>query len=406
MSKFILREEYFGGTIYDRENLIFYFLDKNEISSLKNGESVDKGFLIDSDDVEYRSGSEKNFLTGILYSPVRVYFEITRKCNLKCKNCFMSRDLSSCEMSFDDILKTLDGLRDDNVIEVRITGGEPTQRDDWHNILMKAKKRGFVVSLNTNGVYESTDVIDDLIKLAPEQIIISLDGLKKAHEKMRGEGTFNAVLETIKHLNEAGMKLRVNTMLNKYTLNDLKPMVELASNYSAELCFILFRPTGHAFRLRGIIPPIEKLNNCIREIEDLRGRNRDVKIMTSYDIISQNAIKPSYDLDLTSCAAGLRGLNINSDGGIYACGFLAGLGEQFKLGNIIEERYSISKIWRYSQQLKGFRKRSLEKTNECKICPDYRKNCFGSCIVMENYVQNQALKNDPYCYHDCMNNSK
>jgi radical SAM protein with 4Fe4S-binding SPASM domain len=52
-------------------------------------------------------------------------------------------------------------------------------------------------------------------------------------------------------------------------------------------------------------------------------------------------VKPAVDLDLTTCAAGFRGCNIDSKGDIYACGFLEELSSEFKLGNIKADEYSL-----------------------------------------------------------------
>lgn len=401
MSRFILRDEYFGSTIYDRNTLTFRFLDEEDTSALKKGKPIENDFVSDPNEIEVLERDVENAPKGMLYAPVRLYFEVTRQCNLHCKNCCSSSGKgASGDMSLENVLNTLDGLRKDGVMEIRVTGGEPTQRPNWREILKHAKGLGFVLSLNSNGVYEDSSVIDDLAEISPEQIIFSIDGLRDSHETMRGKGTYDRTLASLSKLHARGANLRVNTILNRCTIHEIPELVELASNYSAEMCFILLRPMGRAIDLRDELLSIGQLNEAVGTVKQLRNIYPGTKIMTSYDVISQNAIRPANDLDLTSCAAGLRGCNIMNDGNIYACHFLAELDNEFKLGNIIEEHFSILDIWRHSQQLLDFRKRSLEKTRECRSCADYETNCFGSCIVMEKYSEKNLTGKDPYCFHD------
>src|SRR3989344_1848162 len=84
----------------------------------------------------------------LLYSPIRVYLETTRECNLRCRHCFNSsskRDPD--EMTTEEIMRSLKGMRGDNIFDVRFTGGEFTLHHDWYTILEKALHLGFGVSM-------------------------------------------------------------------------------------------------------------------------------------------------------------------------------------------------------------------------------------------------------------------
>jgi len=164
----IYRKEHFGGVLYDTDTLRFDLVRKIPeectISTYIDKELPDR--------------------KDILSAPVRVYFELTRRCNLYCKHCFVSSywgDEYGEDTDF--ILEIINELYDNGVLDLRFTGGEPTIRNDIFQILRYAKDKKFSVSLNTNGVFDDiSNVANKLAELDLEQVTISIDGMRKNHE--------------------------------------------------------------------------------------------------------------------------------------------------------------------------------------------------------------------------------
>lgn len=130
---------------------------------------------------------ERNIRYDILYSPTRIYYELTLKCNLHCQYCFNDSGIPRPnELTTKEVLKSLEDLREANVLDVRFTGGEPFCRPDWYEIFKRAKQLGFAVSCNTNGVYRG-NYWEKLANLNLEQITLSIDGRQDSHEKNRIE---------------------------------------------------------------------------------------------------------------------------------------------------------------------------------------------------------------------------
>ena len=84
MERYVLRDETFGGTLYDRQLLRHRFVSHNEINSGigNNGAEIESS--------EKWKGDVGNAPEGLLYAPTRIYFELTRECNLRCVHCFNS----------------------------------------------------------------------------------------------------------------------------------------------------------------------------------------------------------------------------------------------------------------------------------------------------------------------------
>ena len=70
----IFREETFGGVVYETDTLRYY------LTNQRNSQNCEK--VIALNDLPTRN--------DILSAPIRVYFEITQKCNLACKHCFVN----------------------------------------------------------------------------------------------------------------------------------------------------------------------------------------------------------------------------------------------------------------------------------------------------------------------------
>jgi len=148
-------------------------------------------------DIEYLKGKLDGIRKDIIYSPIRVYYELTTACNLRCKTCFnKSGEALKDELSSDEVIKIIEGLRKDNILDLRFTGGEITTKKGWDEILQHAKDLGFAVSMNTNAIFNDENIIDKIVEIAPNQVTLSFDGTKKTNDFIRGKGSFDRAFKT------------------------------------------------------------------------------------------------------------------------------------------------------------------------------------------------------------------
>ena len=114
--------------------------------------------------------------------PLLAGLKITHLCNLKCRHCpFWKKEKVS--LSFLQAKDSLKALYDLGVRLVIIEGGEPfLWKDngyDLRDIVAEAKKLFFSVGITTNGTLS--------LEVDPDIIWVSIDGLKKTHDLLRGE---------------------------------------------------------------------------------------------------------------------------------------------------------------------------------------------------------------------------
>lgn len=381
-----IRKEYFGYTVLDHSTLKHHFLRNGEEDQLPNG-AIFLPFKRD----DYRH--------DLLYSPIRVYYEATLRCNLHCRYCFNdSGEPRRVEMTSEEQLLTLGKLREANVMDVRFTGGEFTTRPDWFRLFSRAKELGFCVSCNTNGVYNKK-VWDQLADLKLDQITISLDGLRENHERNRGKGTFEPTVRTIKELHKRGAITRINTLLTAGTIQDIPSLTELASHYTSEFhpFTVRFFGRGQEYEATEAIP-LEQVNQVRETMQELKAKYPNLNIILPDMPTFENTANDNLNqqLGLTKCAPdGTTRFNISSDGRLWPGGYLPYIDEETSVGNILTD--DLFEVWQYGEKMAQFRKGSRAIIELCEKCPIHLTKCLGANYERELFRLKNPDRDNSYC---------
>ena len=390
--RFVLRDEVFGGTLYDRRILRNTFLTREEITAGigTGGDSVNS--------YEHWEADTSSMPKDIIYSPIRVYFEATKVCNLRCRHCFnTSGEKDKGEFTTQEVFESLKGMRRDHIFDVRFTGGEFTMRPDWYEILALAKELGFAVSLNTNCVYKNDDVVDKLAELNLDQVTTSIDGLRERHDHIRGRGTYDRTLETLGVLHEKGVVLRTNTVLTGENDDDMEEIIHAVEGYVTEMNFFHMRETGRAREMSGGAITFERLAEFNARAAEIVKRYPHINIMFGSFVARINSIRLNeFGLRLGG-PDGFTRINLTSDGSMYAGGYAPYIDSDLRLGNIKEEGYSMLNVWRYSPKLDDFRDFSGRMVERCLSCPELIVRCGGTNVEMELIKLNTPNGKNPYC---------
>lgn len=336
-------------------------------------------------------------------APRRIYWEFTRKCNLNCKSCFNRFSSDTEDLSLNTILKIAKQLYEAGVYEIRCTGGEPTVRPDFFEIVDELAKMGFYLSMGTNGIY-SKDILKRVMSAPIDWIIISIDGSDEStNAEIRGSGTFEHALNTLEHLAAKRCRLRINTLIRKshFKYEDLKGLAELCDRFHVEsLNCIPLRPIINDPSVLDLqLTPVE-FREFIRGLNSLRQEYK-TDFVTTLDLRHTTLHDRIYFKD-RSCAAGREGAVISPYGEIYGCSYsLASIPDapederkKYITGNVQEE--DILQIWNQSGRWDIFRDLNKYKNEKCKKCDYYvTRRCIGNCPIMD---ENDPAAFDPYCY--------
>lgn len=183
---------------------------------------------------EFSLGLHKHF--GDKRVPIEVSLEVTRRCPLECQHCYNNLAMGDVaarnrELSREEYETLLTELADMGVIWVLFTGGEIFARKDFLDIYSSAKKKGFLITLFTNGILISEKIADYLREFPPFSIEITLYGrTKETYEALtQMPGSFDRCMNGIRLLRERGLPLKlktVGTKVNRHEVVGMKEFVE------------------------------------------------------------------------------------------------------------------------------------------------------------------------------------
>jgi radical SAM protein with 4Fe4S-binding SPASM domain len=169
-------------------------------------------------------------------APLEVSIEVTRRCPLHCLQCYNNvaledQEARSREMSRDEHFRLLDELAEMGCFWLLYTGGEIFARKDFLEIYTYAKKKGFLITLFTNGTLINQTVADYLAEWPPFAIEITLYGRsKETYEALTSvPGSYDRCLKAIELLRERRLPLKlkaVSTTVNKHEVWAMKRFAE------------------------------------------------------------------------------------------------------------------------------------------------------------------------------------
>lgn len=168
--------------------------------------------------------------------PIEATIEVTRRCPLACQHCYNNLAMGDLaarnrELTKEEYEKILSELADMGVIFLLFTGGEIFARKDFLEIYTFAKKKGFLITLFTNGILINEKLADYLQEYPPFAIEITLYGrTKETYEALTQlPGSFDRCMRGIRLLLERGLPLKlktVGTKINRHEVLDMKEFAE------------------------------------------------------------------------------------------------------------------------------------------------------------------------------------
>src|SRR5256885_11497230 len=190
-------------------------------------------------------GSQR-FLQGCLSAPITVTWEITAACNIACVHCLSSSGRRRPrELTTQQSLALVDELAEMQVFQIHFGGGEPFIYPGIWQVLEHARDRGLVMCVSTNGTLITQDRARRLAELEPIYFQVSLDGgTPQTNDRIRGEGVFKRAMRGLELLAAENLSLTVNSVLTRYSFNELDRLYEIAPSFNSKLRGPRLRPPG------------------------------------------------------------------------------------------------------------------------------------------------------------------
>lgn len=208
-----------------------------------------------------RSANIRQMLTrrcAKLGIPVSGNFELTPRCNLRCKMCYVRLTPEQMapigrERTAAEWLELGQQARNSGMTFLLLTGGEPTLRSDFTEIYEGLAHLGLSISINTNGTLLTPRLRALWHRLPPAQVNITLYGTSREdYEALCGDpDAFDAVCDALDWLKSEGILVHLNATMVPSNVNDWRGIEEFARKRELDL-----RMTTYCF------PPIRRQEGC------------------------------------------------------------------------------------------------------------------------------------------------
>ncbi len=325
-----------------------------------------------------------------LCAPVNLTWEITMRCNLRCRHCLADAGRARPdELSTGQCLAVIDELARLEVFQINVGGGEPFLRPDFMRILEHALDRGLVACVSTNATTLDEDLCRRLAGLEGLFLQVSLDGVDRVtNDAIRGPGTYDRILAGMNRLAESGVSFSVNTVLTRLSYPQLDGLKALASRLGAGLRVSRFRPSGRAKQSwRDLAPSPVQLESFAGWLA------ADGAVLTGDSFFSLTSERRRR-MGLDMCGAAKMTCCLSPTGEVYPCAFLQE--PEFRAGNIRSD--GLEPLWLDSPVMNYFR--HLE-VRSCHWCQRF-DSCRGGCPAMAYHTHQDPSQPDPECLMHCL----
>lgn len=362
-----------------------------------------------------RYGHRRRDAAGEAPRPV-VVWGVTRACNLKCVHCYASADASPApdELSFEEGKDLLDQLNDYGVPAVLFSGGEPLVRHDTLDLMAYARSLGLACTLSTNGLLIDDAVAARLAAMGVKYVGISLDGIGKTHDKLRGQrGAFDRSLEAITTCQRHGLKVGVRFTIHRFNVTHLEQIFELCAERQVDrLCVYHLAYAGRGGKMQmADLTAAETRDavDCIFELtQEYHRAGRPLEVLTVgnhadavYAVMHLEATDPEKAAivrrQLANTGGNRSGSNICSvdpSGNVHYDQF----SWHYSVGNIRTQTFQ--EIWGDAPtdaRLRVLRNRTESLPQRCQDCR-YLDLCNGNLRTRAEAATGDWLGVDPSCY--------
>lgn len=174
--------------------------------------------------------------------PVSGIFELTPRCNLRCKMCYVRltpeemRPIGN-ELSTGQWISIAQQAKEAGTLFLLLTGGEPTLRKDFCQLYEQIAQMGFSISVNTNGTLLSPAIRELWKKYPPAMVNITLYGTcKEDYQRLCGDGAaFDRVSDALNWLISQGILVHLNTTIAPDNADRWLQLEEFAASLGLDL---------------------------------------------------------------------------------------------------------------------------------------------------------------------------
>ncbi len=326
----------------------------------------------------------EEFLSAGVFS---IQWHITNACDLNCKHCY-DRSRRS-ELNFDDGLRILDDLYvfcKERFVRgnVCFTGGNPFLYPQFTRLYREAHERGFGLSILANPVLR--EKIQEILDICPPHFFqISLEGLRRHNDYIRGAGHYERSLEFLRLLKQMGVCSSVMLTLTRDNLDQIIPLAGELVGLTDSFTFNRLSQVGEGAKLE--LPDknaytafLIKYAQAAKQNEILYYKDNLLNILRYKN--GENLFDGCTGF---GCGAAFNFITVLPDGQAHACRKFPSL-----IGNVFTQK--IADI--YDSPIAQKYRNGCKACNTCPI----RHACGGCMAISNSFGLDIYSHKDPHCF--------
>lgn len=271
---------------------------------------------------------------SVLNQAIGGTMELLPLCNMHCKMCYIYHSKAEMEkegkmLNGDQWLRIAQDLKDNGVLFLLLTGGEPLLHPDFKRIYATLLTMGFVITLNTNATLINEEMADFLAENRCRRLNISIYGTDDAmYGALCGNPRgFTQMSRAVKLLKERNIPFIMTYAPNPQNIEQYPQICDLAQQWGVNLTqtSYIFPPVrrceqNDVFRLAP--DEMAKFKFAVEKRKFPHATNAEVAKLFLPQADCPERIPDGKGL---WCRAGHSGFWINWKGELQACGLIPGL---------------------------------------------------------------------------------
>ncbi|MGD2248468.1 MAG: radical SAM protein [Candidatus Methanofastidiosia archaeon] len=331
-----------------------------------------------------------------------IFWEITARCNLRCKHCYLHNELEhpsirpDNELNTEECLKIVEQFDECGIFHVTVLGGEPLARPDILVILHCMGEKKFWTRVDTNGTLIDEHVASELANIDIKGMNFSLDGHNpEINDAIRGKGAFKKAFRGIKNLRDFEIPFHVGMTINKINCNSIEEMADFCYRMGAEKIslklYVDFPSNSFSSQLqlgkKEIFIAARKVNKLKEKYSRKFISSNLPKSLGFLSPESKNATNNMF----VRCGMGATQLVILNNGDVIPCTYI----RDRILGNLTKTHLSNIPDSPEFEIFKKLREITIDEANEtCAAC-EWKYYCGGGCRGEAYLMSGDLFSPDP-----------
>lgn len=325
--------------------------------------------------------------------PIGMLAELTHRCPLQCPYCSNPAKLlkANAELTTADWTRVFNQAADLGILQVHLSGGEPTLRGDLEEIVAALSSRGVYSNLITAGVNIKPERIGGLKDAGLDHVQLSVQGATpEVTEKIGNmKGAHEQKLATARVVRAAKLPLTLNAPIHRHNIHQVEDFIELALELDADRLEIAnVQYYGWALINRTqLMPAWDDVMRQVDIVDEARERLRGVLLI--------DFVTPDYYAEFPKpCMGGWAqdAFMVTPDGSAMPC-HAAHTIPHLTFDNVKDK--SLADIWDSSPAFDAYRGTDWMQ-EPCRSC-ERREADFGGCRCQALAIAGDAAATDPAC---------